>query len=343
MRPHFLHPGLLLCVLGLTISACTPSGSAPSSAGAPAESAPALPAGWQRIAGRDIPAIAPAPPQIPATVVSDDNVEVTVTDSSRIIAGGDDVIAVIDVLHLSPQVYAAPERSATDTGRAAPLHFLFNRNTGAEGVLSLDATLFIGNSLRRHAASGLAAKLRDAGLTTVIVDDLQPAPDKVRKVAAALGLAAQGEALAGQIQAQLDQASAIGQSHQRKPRVIQVSASGAGGRPTVAGRDNAAAELIRLAGGINIGDEAGVANYSELSHEGVVMSAPEVVLISEQDLALFGGEDGLWRAYPTLKQTPAGQANRVWVMPDLQLKATSVASGAGALALANALAALAAE
>jgi len=74
------------------------------------------------------------------------------------------------------------------------------------------------------------------------------------------------------------------------------------------------------------------ANYSELSHEGVVASEPEVVLVTQQDLDLFGGEDGLWRAYPTLRQTPAGQANRVWIMPDLQLKATSVASGAGAVA-----------
>jgi len=338
MPTFFVSRSALMVALALLVSACTPT---PVPADTAAQSIATLPSGWQRIEGQHIPAIAPAAQQLPATVLSDDEVEVTITDPTRIIAGGDDVIAVIDALHLSHLVYAAPERSATETGRNAPLHFLFNRNTGAEGVLSLEATLFIGNSLRRHALSGLAAKLRDAGLTTVIVDDLQPAPDKVRKVAAALGLPEQGEALAVQIQAQLDEAKAIGQSHTRKPRVIQVSASGAGGRPTVAGRDNAAAELIRLAGGINIGDEAGVANYSELSHEGVVASEPEVVLITQQDLDLFGGEEGLWRAYPTLKQTPAGQANRVWVMPDLQLKATSVASGAGAIALAQALAELA--
>ena len=64
-----------------------------------------------------------------------------------------------------------------------------------------------------------------------------------------------------------------------------------------------------------------------------------MILVTEHDLQLFGGAEGLWKAYPTLKQTPAGQANRVWVMPDVQLKYTSVGSGAGALALAKALAA----
>ena len=71
-----------------------------------------------------------------------------------------------------------------------------------------------------------------------------------------------------------------------------------------------------------------------------VAAAPEVILVTEHDLRLFGGAEGLWKAYPTLRQTPAGQANRVWVMPDVQLKYTSVGSGVGALALAKALAAL---
>ncbi|MBD9370809.1 ABC transporter substrate-binding protein [Xanthomonas sp. XNM01] len=316
-------------------------GNAAPPAAAPADAAP-LPAGWRHIVGRDVPDATDVPrQQLPATVRSDDDVEVTVSDSTRTIAGGDDVIAVMEALGLDDQVYAAPERSATEAGRRAPKHFLFNRNTGAEGVLSLDATLFVGNSLRRHAASGLAAKLRDAGLATVVIDDLQPAPDKVRKTAAAFGLAAQGEALATQVQAQMDRAAQIAAAHPHTPRVIQVSASGAGGQPTVAGRDNAAAAIIRLAGGINIGDEAGVANYSALSNEGVVAAAPDVILVTEQDLQLFGGEAGLWQAYPTLKQTPAGAAGRVWVMPDVQLKSTSVASGAGAVALAEALAELA--
>ena len=302
-----------------------------------------LPAGWQRIAGEHVPTVAPATQQLPTTVRSDDGIDVEVADSRRTIAGGDDVISVMEALGLAAQVYAAPQRSATEAGRNAPKQFLFNRNTGAEGVLSLDATLFIGNSLRRHAQSGLAGKLRDAGLATVVFDDLQPAPDKVRKIATALGLAAQGDALAAQVQAQLDDATRIGQSHARKPRVIHVSASGAGGKPTVGGRDSAAATLIRIAGGINIGDEAGVANYSELSNEGIVAAAPDVILLTENDLVLFGGHDGLWKAYPALRQTPAGAADRVWLMPDVQLKSASVASGTGAVALAEALSALGTE
>jgi iron complex transport system substrate-binding protein len=290
------------------------------------------------VAGNDVPTLPGQQAVLPSKVHSDDGADVEVDDSSRIIAGGDDIIAVIEALGLGKQVFAAPTNTTTEAGLAAPHQFLFNRTTGVEGVLSLQGSLFIGNSLRRHTE--LAKKLREVGEPAVVIDDLQPAPDKVRKIAAVLGVADAGQTLATQVQRQLDEAAAIGKGLAHAPRVIHVSATGAGGSPTVAGADSASAKLIALAGGLNIGTEAGVANYSQLSNEGVVAAAPDVILVTEHDLQLFGGAEGLWKAYPTLKQTPAGQANRVWVMPDAQLKYASIGSGAGALALAQALAAL---
>jgi iron complex transport system substrate-binding protein len=334
-----LATALLLAACGGTAPPpAADAGTAAVTASKGADAAPALPAGWTRLDGGALPSLTGQAAVLPAKVRSDDGAEVEVDDTGRIIVGGDDVIAVIDALGLGGQVFAAPKNTTTASGRAAPHQFLFNRTTGVEGVLSLQGSLFLGNSLRRHTE--LAQKLRAVGEPAVVVDDLQPAPDKVRKIAAALGLAAAGEQLAGQVQQQLDQAAAIGKASGHAPRVIHVSATGAGGAPTVAGADSASAQLITLAGGLNIGTEAGVANYSALSNEGVVAAAPQVILVTEHDLQLFGGADGLWKAYPTLKQTPAGQANRVWVMPDVQLKYASVGSGVGALALARALAAL---
>ncbi|MFL9581934.1 heme/hemin ABC transporter substrate-binding protein [Stenotrophomonas sp. AB1(2024)] len=342
-----VHRSVLLLALTAALAACggkpadppAPESAAPQATVVADPSAPAsLPQGWLHLAGTDVPSSTNLTPVLPVTVTSDDGEQVTVKDASRIVAGGDDVIAVIEALGMGAQVYAAPLRSATEAGRKAPRQFLFNRTTGVEGVLSLEGTLFLGNSLRRHTE--LAKKLRGAGEAAVVIDDLQPAPDKVRKVAAALGVAEAGNALAAQVQAQLDEAAAIATASKVHPRVIHLSATGAGGAPTVAGADSASGKLIGLAGGINIGTEAGVANYSALSNEGVVAAAPEVILVTGNDLQLLGGEAGLWKAYPTLKQTPAGAANRVWVMPDVQLKAASIGSGSGAVALAKALAAV---
>ncbi|WP_235974313.1 heme/hemin ABC transporter substrate-binding protein [Luteimonas deserti] len=334
----------LLLALACALAACTPSGPAPEAGAtrAPvAASRDALPEGWRRVAGSDIPRVERSRQDLPVTLRSDDGVDVTITDTSRTIVGNDDIVMVMEALGLSDQVFAAPTNAVTETGRNARHHFLFNRTTGVEGILSLDGTLFVGNSLRRHGK--LAQPLRDAGQALVIVDELQPIPDKVRKLAAVFGHADEGEQLAAQVQQQLDEAARIATTHARRPRVIHVSATGGGGSPTVGGADTAAAQMIRLAGGINVGDEAKVANYSQLSNEGIVAAEPDVVLVSEDDLRVFGGADGLWKAYPSLAQTPAGFANRVWVMPDTQLKVSSIAGGAGAIALAEALAALAIE
>lgn len=333
----------LIFAFACALAACAPSSAPPEAASTTeARATPdALSEGWLRIAGTDIPRVARSQQDLPVTVRSDDDVEVTITDTARTIVGNDDIVMVMDSLGLSDQVFAAPTNAVTGTGRKAQHHFLFNRTTGVEGILSLDGTLFVGNSLRRHGK--LAQPLRDAGLALVIVDELQPIPDKVRKLATVFGHADEGEQLAVQVQQQLDEAARIAATHTRKPRVIHISATGGGGSPTVGGADTAAAGLIRLAGGINVGDEAKVANYSQLSNEGIVAVEPEVILVSEDDLRVFGGEAGLWKAYPSLKQTPAGFANRVWVMPDTQLKVSSIGGGAGAMALAQALSTLAAE
>lgn len=342
MSEHRLRAPFLLA-LACALAACAPSSTPPEAASSTdARATPdALSEGWLRIAGTDIPRVARSQQDLPVTVRSDDGVDVTIADTSRTIVGNDDIVMVMDSLGLSDQVFAAPTNAVTDTGRDAQHHFLFNRTTGVEGILSLDGTLFVGNSLRRHGK--LAQPLRDAGQTLVIVDELQPIPDKVRKLATVFGHADEGEQLATQVQQQLDEAARIAATHTRKPRVIHISATGGGGSPTVGGADTAAAVLIRLAGGINVGDEAKVANYSQLSNEGIVAVEPEVILVSEDDLRVFGGEAGLWKAYPTLQQTPAGLANRVWVMPDTQLKVSSIGGGTGAVALAQALTALAAE
>ncbi|MDV3468734.1 ABC transporter substrate-binding protein [Stenotrophomonas sp. C3(2023)] len=341
------HAALAL-VIAVVLAACGRTTESDTSSAAASASGPAaegvrqaLPQGWRRVAGPGVGEAEAGEPVLPASVRSDDGIDVSVKDVSRIIAGGDDVIAVLEALGQGDKVFAAPTNAVSAAGRQAPHRFLFNRTTGVEGVLSLGGSLFLGNSVRRHTA--LAAKLRAVGQDAVIVDDLQPAPEKVRRVAAAVGLAEAGKVLAAQVQAQLQEAAAIAADAPGEPRVIMISATGAGGAPTVAGADSAAGQLIGMAGGLNIGTEAGVANYSALSNEGVLAAAPQVILVTEQDLQTFGGADGIWSAYPTLKQTPAGEANRVWVMPDLQLKYLSVGSGAGALALSKALAELSAE
>lgn len=323
--------------LALGLSAC--GDAARSDADKSEAVSTSLPKGWSRLAGQDVARLEnPGVQRLPVAARGDDGVTVEIRDTSRTIAGGDDIIEMFDALGRSSDIFAAPKESATETGRGARHRYLLNRATGAEGVLSLKGTVFFGNSSQRH--SRLSAQLRAAGTPAIVIDSGQPAPARIRRIAAAIGLADAGEQLARKVEAQYAQAAAIAKTVSRKPRVIQLSATGAGGHPAVLGVGAPSSRLIAIAGGTDIGTEIGVKGASPLSPEGMVHAGPEVIVMTETDLKTFGGEEGLLKSYPTLAQTPAIIDGRVFIMPDLQLKTGGIASGAGVVALARAFAAL---
>ena len=152
-----------------------------------------------------------------------------------------------------------------------------------------------------------------------------------------LGRADAADALAADVQAQLDEAAAVAAKRTGDPpRVLNV-AIGGGGRVTVAGVETPPDAVITGAGGVNVAGEAGLKLYADMNDEGLLGSRPDVILVTVGDLATWGGPQELWELWPTLQQTPAGTAGRVFVMPDAQLAGGGVAAGAGTLDLAHAL------
>ncbi|MCW8344243.1 hemin ABC transporter substrate-binding protein, partial [Stenotrophomonas sp. SG1] len=93
---------LRLCALPLAVSLALAAWSGSSTppdghkaAEPPAATAAAdtaMPAGWQRVAGAEMPAVHDQKAVLPAKVQSDDGADIEVIDTRRIIAGGDDVI-----------------------------------------------------------------------------------------------------------------------------------------------------------------------------------------------------------------------------------------------------------
>ncbi|RMI43440.1 ABC transporter substrate-binding protein [Streptomyces triticirhizae] len=342
-----------LCLaLGLALTACggggddnaEPTGarSASPSAETDSEAPPTLPEGWHYVAGDDIPAES-ATPELPVTVVDGTGTEVTVDDASRVIVGGDDVAAILGGLGLADLVHAAPENSASTVALQAPQQFAFSQETGTEGLLSVDGTLFIGNNPARHG--DVAAQFRDAGVDAVVLDDQQSTADKIREIAGYLGVDEAGERLAQTVEEQFAEASetAEGIGGADELRVLQVTSSGAGGANAVVGTGTAGADIVEALGATSVGVEAGLRGYSvEFSDEGLLDARPDVILMGTADLEEWGGLEGFARAFPTLLDTPAGQAGNIVVMPSEQIKVSGPASGAGAKALALALAELAA-
>lgn len=319
---------------GAATDAASAAGTADASvavSGAPAN----LPAGWTWAEGTGIPSTT-ATQSLPVSVTDGTGTEVEVTDTSKIIVGGEDVADILAALGMADSIYAAPTNSVAQAALDAPEQYEYSQKTGAEGLLSLKGTLFIGNNVKRHG--DVAAKFREAGVDAVVVDDQQSVADKIRAVAEYVGAADAGEELAGTVESQLEEATTAAGDGAVGLKVLAVTASGAGGANAVIGSGTAAADMLEAVGATSVGVEEGLTGYSvKYSDEGLLATEPDVILMGDGDLEEWGGLEGFLEAFPTLSQTPAGTDNAFVVMPSEQIKVSGVGVGAGAKALAQAL------
>lgn len=296
-----------------------------------------LPEGWQHVVGESDFAGIQAEPELPVTVTDGAGEEVEVTDIERIISAGDGISSTLGALGLGENVYAAPEESTSPEGIAAEEHFEFNQNTGVEGLLAMDGTLFIGDNVARHGE--VAGQFRDAGVDAVVVDDQSSQAQKLQAVADFVGASEAGEELVAALEEDMEEALQIVEAEDlSEVRIIQVTPTGAGGQNSVAGMGVPGTEVVEELGMISVGVESELRGFSrEFSNEGILAADPDVIVIAESDYETWGGEEAMWEAFPTLVDTPAGEQGNVIVMPDAQLRYSSPELGAGAKALAEAI------
>lgn len=344
-----------LGIAALALTACGQQGSAEDAqaagAGVEAENAGSsaaaadsgevdldLPEGWRHVVGDFEAEDIQADPQLPVTVTDGTGEEVEITDIDQIISAGDGVSSTLGALGLGENIQSAPHDSTSPEGIAAPEHFEFSQNTGTEGLLAMEGTLFLGDNAARHG--DVAAQFRDAGVDAAVLDDQASQSEKLMAVAEFVGDPAAGQELVDMLQEDMEEAQEIvAEEDLSDVRVLQITATGAGGQNSVAGTGVPGTEMVEELGMVSVGAEEGLRGFSvEFSDEGILASDPDVIVMAESDYESWGGEEGLWEAFPTLADTPAGEQANIIVMPDAQLRYSSPELGAGAKALAEAVA-----
>lgn len=181
----------------------------------------------------------------------------------------------------------------------------------AEGVLSLKPTLVLLSGAAGPPAAVRA--LKSSGVPVLSVTDshtVEGAKEKIRAIAKALGVPERGEAMVTKIDSDLLAAM----KSSRPQRVLFIYSRGAGA-VSVAGQKTAAAAMIQLAGGLIPFTFEG---YRPLTAEGVLLSKPDVVLLTALGLEGSGGIEGVL-ALPGMSDTPAGKVRRVVSIEDLAL------------------------
>lgn len=343
-RPRRTVPVLVAALCAALLAGCTAAAGSPGAAAdhrAAADDRPALsdvtpvddPRGWvgeQTAVSTSAPvdpvAVDPAP-DLPVTLTDAQGTEVTVTDTSRVLALDlyGSTSRIVFELGLGGSVVGRDSSSDFPEIAALPVVTQNGHDLNGEAILELAPTLIITDTTLGPWDTVL--QMRDAGIPVVVVDahrDLDTVDDLIAAVAAAVGLPEEGAALAARTAAEIDAVTAqidrlAPQDPADRLRVVFLYLRGQAGVYYLFGEGSGADSLIDALGAVDVAAEIGWQGMRPLTDEGLVAAQPDLVLVMTKGLESVGGVDGLLEQLPAIAETPAGAHRRIVDMADTQV------------------------
>lgn len=248
--------------------------------------------------------------------------------ADRIVSVGGDVTEIVYALGAGDRLVARDTTSTLPAAKNLP-DVGYMRQLNAEGILSLKPTMVLASELAEPSL--VLRQIADVGVKIVPVSgeaSLDNVPHKIQQVASALNLEKQGAAVMQKYEQQL---AAVPRTP-LKTKVLFILSHG-GMTPMAAGQDTAADSIIKASGAQNA--MQGFSRYRPLSQEGVVASAPDLVLITSDGFKTLGTVDKVW-ALPGMALTPAAKNKQILVVDDMALLGFSLETPAALAALREA-------
>lgn len=232
--------------------------------------------------------------------------------AERIVTIGGDVTEIAYALGAGGEIVARDSTSLQPQAVQKLPDVGYMRMLNAEGILAMKPTMLLVSEL---AQPSLALKqVAESGVNVVTIPG-QITPEsvaaKISAVATALHQPEQGQKLIKDYQQRL----ATVNNTPLSVKVLFVMSHG-GLTPMAAGQNTAADAMIRAAGGHNA--MQGFSRYRPLSQEGVIASAPDLLLVTRDGVRALGGNENIWKL-PGIALTPAGKNKRLLVVDDMAL------------------------
>ncbi len=256
--------------------------------------------------------------QISAIDISATDVTTTRVDSAetpqyrKVIALANGSAEIIDSLGLKSILIGRDIASTEPALESVPV-VTSGHQVVPEKIIALNPDLVIIDS--SVGPTQAIAALKSAGITVVQIDEVWTVSgisQKVREVAALLGVSTTGEKLASQIASTVSSAS---KKVTGSPRVLFLYLRGGNSIYLVGGSGSGADSLLASIGAIDVGATPGSKPFTPLTAEALITLKPDVILVMSKGLASVGGVAGLVNL-PGVAQTPAGENTRVISVDD---------------------------
>lgn len=246
--------------------------------------------------------------------------------AERIVSIGGDVTQIIYALDAQQELVARDSTSLHPEVVKKLPDVGYMRQLNAEGILALKPTLVLASELAKPALA--LQQVEQNGVKVVDVTgktDISAINEKIQTIATTLHREEAGKALQEKVRKQLA-------SVPKNPLPVKVlfilAHQGMG--TMAAGRDTSADAAIRAAGLQNA--MSGIQRYQPLSQEGVIASAPQLIVATRDGIRTLGGEDNLWKL-PGIALTPAGKNQQLLVVDDMALLGFGIDTPAAILKL----------
>ncbi|WP_311489008.1 ABC transporter substrate-binding protein [uncultured Corynebacterium sp.] len=280
-------------------------------------------------------------PALPVELTDADGYDVTVKDTSRILAL--DIYGTytktLTGLGLADNIVGRTVSSTEPNLADLPVVTEGGHNINVEAVLELKPTLVIVD----HSIGPRDAidQIRDAGVTTVVMEPqrtIDSVGEDITTLGDTVGLSDEAQTLAERSIKEIDEAKeAIKNIVPEEPmRMAFLYARGNGGVFFIMGEGTGAEDLIEGIGGVDLAAEHKLSYAEPANAEALARINPEVIIMMTDGLKSTGGIDGLLER-PGVKQTIAGQKQRIVTIPDGQSLAFGPMTGQTLVKLAKAV------
>ncbi len=200
-----------------------------------------------------------------------------VAEEMRIVVSGGSITEIIYGLGEQDKIVGVDSTSIYPEQAKQKPQVGYVRRIAAEGVLSLNPTLLLGEA--DTGPPKVLAQLQQTGLENYIFtkeDNYYGIEAKIRKVASLLGVSAKGEQLVNKVTRERDALDFVLKQKKHSPKILFIL-SMRSGQPIVAGQGTSADEIMSAVQATNVA--AQLEGWKAISTEAVLEMNPDVILI----------------------------------------------------------------
>ena len=227
-------------------------------------------------------------------------------DSSRITSAGGSITEIIYFLNLQKSLVAVDVTSNFPPEAKDLPSIGYVRQLSAEGVLSLDPTIIIGED--DMGPPSVMEQIKRTNVEIKIIPEnhsIEGIIEKVKCVSNIIGKDS-NELIDKFLSPKIKRLQTLADSEKKK-KIIYILGMQSGS-PLIAGKNTSGNGLINISGGIN--PLASFDGWKPVGTESIIQAAPDLIIISERGLRGFGTLEEL-RNHPALYLTPASKNNKI--------------------------------